>query len=157
MTNFTAQNRICRLIYCHPQGALDYYDSLSSLLLRATQYKQTGQFRWYTMTDMANFLNRREKITWSVSALPDGTRVYQASSPQSLADCTWIFPKANYAQPVIVGGKGTITVNSGHATPKLKPGKSTSKTQSTTVSQDTDEWLVIAGEGTTLQFTVKPL
>ena len=111
-----------------------------------------GQFRWYTMTDIANFLNRREKITWSVSALPDGNRLYQASSPDSLQDATWIFPKANYSQPLIIGGTGTITVKTGHAKPKVK-----TQTAGPTVSQDTTEWLVTAGKGTTLQFLVKPL
>jgi hypothetical protein len=152
MTNFTSQNRVCRMVYAHPPGAYDYYDSLSALLTRAKQDQQAGQFAWYTMTDMANFLNRREKITWSVSAMADGTRLYQVSSPQSLQDATWIFPKANYGQPMILNGTGTIQANTGHAKPKLKVQNS-----ATTVSQDTTEWLVTAGKGNTLLFAVKPL
>jgi hypothetical protein len=103
------------------------------------------------MTDMANFLNRREKINWTVSSLPDGTRVYLATSSDSLKDMTWVFPKANYSQPIVFNGLGSISLNLGHAKPRLK------LRQGSQISQDPNEWLVTAGDGNILVFLVKPL
>jgi hypothetical protein len=186
MTNFSSQYRVARTVYCHPGGAEDYLDSVSAMLNRAAAFKKQGRFNWYTMAGIATFLNQREKIVWSTSALADGTRVLDASHPTSLQDATWVFPKSHYAKPVISKGSGQVVVQTGHAKPKLKELlrewlqqqqqqpqnddlrsklksllqylQSQSKSQpSPQVTESDDEWLVIAGNVKALQIKVKPV
>jgi hypothetical protein len=142
----------------HPPGAADYVPTLQSFLSRANQFNQMGRFQWYTMTDLAQFLSQREKVSWSASALPDGTQVFQASHPVSLQNFTWLLPKANYAQPVVTKGTATISAQYGHVTPKLKKGKVGATTTATaSLLGSDDEWVVVAEKAATLEFTAKPI
>jgi hypothetical protein len=180
LTNFTASHRVARMVYFHPPGIIDFPDTLKAWLKRAKQISGQGRFRWYTMVQLAQFLSQREKVSWSSSALPDGTVVFAASHPAGLKNFTWVLPKAYYAQPVITKGAATVCVDYSHAKPKLKrshdkdgheqshdndEGKPQAKVTAVTpvaaagavVTGDDQEWLVTAQKGTMLEFTAKPI
>jgi len=136
LTDFVVQNRTARLIYMHPPGAIDYPDTVMALLNRTSQYKAQNKFVWYTMTDLARFLNERRKVAWQASTLANGDMQVVAAHVSSLARHTWAFSKAAYSKPVLAAGS---TAN----------GAVTDDGQG--------EWLVTANSGTRLTFTTRRL
>ncbi|AJY38512.1 hypothetical protein I6G56_28110 [Burkholderia humptydooensis] len=128
LMNFVVANRTSRLIYAHPYGASFYPTVLASIFTQANALKQLGQFRWYTMSDITNFDRSRLNVTWSATDM-GASWTFNASHPTSLANMTWLLPKAKYAMPVVTQGVAAVD------------------------GSDSTNWLVIAGAGTSLTFT----
>jgi Polysaccharide deacetylase len=125
MTTFVANREEVRLIYFHPPGILPYHAVVRNWLKQTAQLQSQGAFRWYTMAQLANFLNSRKQVQWEFTER-DGVASLTASNSSSLAHQTWSFPAKNFAKPLVIKG-------------------------SATVSQDGDSWLVNAGDTTTLE------
>jgi len=126
-TRFTSENKIARLIYFHPRGALHYPDAVRKWLSYTGMLKSQNRFRWYTMTELADFLNTREQVTWSAT-LKDHTKIIKAElANATLAHQTWLLPRDRYLKPEITLGQASIQV-------------------------DNKYWLVTADEVTKLQF-----
>jgi Polysaccharide deacetylase len=126
VTTFTANHRSVRLLYFHPPGILQYRPIIRQWMTLTRGLRSTGQFRWYTMTDLATFLNSRKQVDWKVSHR-DGRVEIEAKHPTSLEHQTWFFPASRYTEPKIRGGTGTVT-------------------------KKDDGWLVVAGSTKTLEF-----
>jgi hypothetical protein len=124
-TDFTANHRQVRLIYFHPPGILRYHQVVDNWMEKTAQLKAQGVFRWYTMVQMADFLNARQKVKWKISE-PGNSAVLDAFGPQTLNHETWRLPKDTFGEPHVV--QGTATVVAGR-----------------------DSWFVIAGEGKRLR------
>jgi hypothetical protein len=93
--------------------------------------KASGQFRWYTMTSMAAFLNERKRVNWK-SSEENGLMTVDAAHPESLEHMTWRFAANRFSEPVVVQGSAQVL-------------------------RDENGWKVIAGVGKTLQFQTKVL
>jgi hypothetical protein len=93
--------------------------------------KSEGRFRWYTMTELANFLNSRKQVNWELSE-DNGVATLEATHPQSLEHLTWLFPAARYAKPKIVRGVGEV-------------------------KNSNDEWIVTAGNCAHLEIQMESL
>jgi hypothetical protein len=132
VTDFCVRQRVSRLVYFHPPGALLYPISMRAWLARAAEWARQGRFRWYTMTDLALFLNAREKVAWSVSSAPGRRRVVEAAHPETLQHQTWVLPRRAYARPVITQGQAIVR-------------------------EDAQDWLVIDTGGNKLQFVADRL
>ena len=126
VTTFTVNHRSVRLLYFHPPGILQYRPIIRQWMTLTSGLRSTGQFRWYTMTDLATFLNSRKQVDWKVSRR-DGRVEIEAKHPTSLEHQTWFFPASRYTEPKISGGTGTVT-------------------------KKDDGWLVVAGSTKTLEF-----
>ena len=126
VTTFTVNHRSVRLLYFHPPGILQYRPIIRQWMTLTRGLRSTGQFRWYTMTDLATFLNSRKQVDWKVSHR-DGRVEIEAEHPTSLEHQTWFFPASRYTEPKIRGGTGTVT-------------------------KKDDGWLVVAGSTKTLEF-----
>jgi len=126
VTTFTVHHRSVRLLYFHPPGILQYRPIIRQWMTLTRGLRSTGQFRWYTMTDLATFLNSRKQVDWKVSHR-DGRVEIEAKHPTSLEHQTWFFPASRYTEPKIRGGTGTVT-------------------------KKDDGWLVVAGSTKTLEF-----
>jgi hypothetical protein len=126
VTTFTVNHRSVRLLYFHPPGILQYRPIIRQWMTLTRGLRSTGQFRWYTMTDLATFLNSRKQVDWKVSHR-DGRVEIEAKHPTSLEHQTWFFPASRYTEPKIRGGTGTVT-------------------------KKDDGWLVVAGSTKTLEF-----
>ena len=126
VTTFTVNHRSVRLLYFHPPGILQYRPIIRQWMTLTSGLRSTGQFRWYTMTDLATFLNSRKQVDWKVSHR-DGRVEIEAKHPTSLEHQTWFFPASRYTEPKIRGGTGTVT-------------------------KKDDGWLVVAGSTKTLEF-----
>ena len=84
------------------------------------------RFRWYTMEGLATFLSRRELAQWNIVTAGHKGRSLVASSRSSLQELSWIFP----------GDTGTpFRVLKGNAT----------------LRQEGTDWIVTAGDCTTLE------
>lgn len=110
ITDFTVRRHTARLVYAHPYGAERFFGTLRTWLDNASTLEKQGRFRWYTMTDLARFLNQRESVRWSVSGKTGGRVLLAASHPHTLAHQTWIFPEQSYRDVHVVEGKATIRI-----------------------------------------------
>jgi hypothetical protein len=112
IVDFTSSTRSARLVYSHPLAAVRYLKPLEAFLQHARELKNNGNFRWYTMTTLAEFLNRREQVEWNVIAPKadsnGATLVATIASPKSLEHVTWILPRSLYRDPKIETGSATI-------------------------------------------------
>ena len=87
---------LVRLFYFHPASAPEHPRSLAALQETADTLQRQGQFRWYGMQAMADFLDRRLAVQWQVQRPDDGDMArLHAHSPQSLQGMTWVFPKGS--------------------------------------------------------------
>ena len=127
VADFSARHRVARLIYFHPPGMMSYPRAMRSWLLHTAGMKQRQPpFQWYTMTDLARFLDDREKVTWKVDR-ENETRVFTAAHPVNLSRQTWILSKAVYRRPAVINGNAEV-------------------------SEDRHAWFVVAKSGKQLKF-----
>lgn len=110
--DFTAEKRQVRLIYFHPPGILPYHDEIHAWMEHAAELRGAGRFRWYTMVQIARFLNAREKVSWRTFER-NGTTLLEARDAQSLAHETWWLPAPAFREPKVVEGSATITPAAG--------------------------------------------
>jgi len=110
ITDFSAREHTARLVYTHPFGAERFFPTLRAWLDNADSLEKQGRFRWYTMTDLAHFLNRRENVRWTL--LRDGAAAMslRALHPESLAHETWVFPGQYYSEARVVRGDASVRV-----------------------------------------------
>ena len=107
VTDFSASHHSVRLVYFHPPGILAYKSVVMAWLELTARLKAEGKFRWYTMTDVANFLNSRKQVEWKLLE-KDGVVTLDASHPQSLEHQSWRFAAAEFSKPKIVQGSADI-------------------------------------------------
>jgi len=125
LSDFVVDRQEVRLVYFHPPGILPYRAVVHNWLEKTAELKMHGVFRWYTMAQMATFLNSRKQVTWKFTQ-QNGVVSLKATDSKTLAHQTWSLPADKFQKPVVVGGTATVT-------------------------QDADAWLVDAGEGTQLE------
>ena len=121
VADFVADDRSARLIYTHPLGATKYISALRDFLNHTDQLQGQHRFQWYTMSQLADFLNNRKKTQWAMTEKNDTTLLFTASSPDTLNHQTWIFAKSEFKEP------------------RLKSGRMQ-------VSSDDENWLIDAGD-----------
>jgi hypothetical protein len=125
LTGFVVDRREVRLLYFHPPGILPYHEIVQKWLKVTAQLKAQGSFRWYTMTQVANFLNSRKHVEWAFTER-DGIASLKATDSKTLAHQTWSLSADRFGRPVVIRGTATV----------LQAG---------------DAWMVDAGEGNQLE------
>ncbi|HXR15080.1 MAG TPA: hypothetical protein VN777_02615 [Terriglobales bacterium] len=131
ITNFATDRRSVRLVYFHPPGILQYHELVDRWVEQTARLKADGRFRWYTMTELANFLNSRKQVKWKMSDSA-GVVTFVATHPLTLDHQTWRIPASKFGEPRIVEGSAKIV-------------------------RDNDAWMIIAGEGKKLRFESETL
>jgi hypothetical protein len=111
--NFTEREHTARLVYTHPLGAEHFFPALRAWLDNGDSLEKQGNFRWYTMTDVARFLNRREKVRWTLLRHKSETVTMRALDPDSLAHETWVFPDHLYSEARVTTGDATVRTQDG--------------------------------------------
>jgi len=129
VSQFAADHHSVRLVYFHPPGVINYRDVVDKWMQQTGSLQTEGRFRWYTMTDLARFLNSRKQVNWTISD-EAGHIAIAASHPQSLDHFTWRLPASRFTQPVIEGGTARVV-------------------------RDDDSWMVIAGDSKQVRFETK--
>jgi hypothetical protein len=107
ITHFAIDQHLVRLVYLHPPGILPYRDAVGRWLLLTGSAADQHTFRWYTMTQIANFLNDRKDVGWKTTE-KNGVLTIEASHPRNLAHFAWQLPAARYSAPEIVKGDGMV-------------------------------------------------
>jgi hypothetical protein len=126
VAEFAASRRTVRLVYFHPGGILPYHAVFDHWLQKTARMKADGRFRWYTMTELANFLNSRTQVKWEVTS-QSGKLIVDATHPASLEHETWCLPASKFAEPAVLAGSAQVTKHD-------------------------DDWMVTAGTGKALRF-----
>jgi len=129
VTAFTVSHRAARLIYFHPAGILEYRPAIRQWMEMTSGLRAAGKFRWYTMSELATFLNSRKKVDWKVSKR-SGSLEIKARHPDTLEHQTWFFSARRFEEPKISGGSGEVKKND-------------------------DGWLVIAGPAKALDIEAR--
>ena len=101
LAGFVAVDRSVRLFYFHPPGVLGYLGAIDAML-DAVDARGTA-FRWYTISGLSRFLDRRDHTAWTMSTEADGW-LFQAHNPQGLDDLTWFVPASRYGGITPVAG-----------------------------------------------------
>ena len=127
LQSFVVNKRSNRLFYNHPPGALAHLDVVKTFVKRADKLAGNDRFQWYTMTELADFSQRRIQTGWASAPFLLGTTVFALSNAQSLTDITMLLPRSGYTLPVIYSGVGTV-------------------------SSDGTDWVITAKSGTQLRF-----
>ena len=104
LIDFSIKNETNRMIYAHPPGAVEFPTVLNNMLQYAKLKQKAGQFKWYTMAQLATFMTNRSKVAWTSALNTNGKMRVTASHPTSLSTMTWAYPKALYSQPVAISG-----------------------------------------------------
>lgn len=108
VTDFTVRRHTARLVYTHPYGAEKFFPTLRAWLDNADDLRKQGRFRWYTMTDLAEFLTKRETVHWSLQRRGEKV-ILRAEHPNSLAHETWVFPESSYSNAKVIKGQATVS------------------------------------------------
>ena len=107
--DFAIAHNTTRMIYMHPNGANVWPDVLLDLLSYAKS-KGEQQFKWYTMTRLADFMTARQDVKWIEQRNADGLTKFGVTHPVSLNEMVWLLPKKRYVGlPVSVDGSVTVT------------------------------------------------
>ena len=112
--DFAVNHNTTRMIYMHPNGANVWPDVLQDLLAYA-KAKGPEQFRWYTMTRLADFMTTRQAVVWRERRDAAGVSQFEVSHPQSLEEMVWMLPKSRYVgQPVSTDGQVSVSDRGTH-------------------------------------------
>lgn len=107
--DFAIEHNTTRMIYMHPNGANVWPDVLLDLLSYA-KAKGDKQFKWYTMTRLADFMTARLAVTWTEKRDAIGRSRFEVVHPISLDEMVWLLPKTRYAD-LVVSQDGNATVS----------------------------------------------
>ena len=132
LQSFAVNHRTNRLFYTHPPGVVAHLNPINALLARGETLAAQGSFSWYTMSQLADFAQRRVAASWTTSQANNGLITFSASHPGSLADMAWLLPRARYTQPAVTSGKAVV-------------------------GSDSLNWIVTANSGSSLRFTSRAL
>ena len=108
-----SEHGIARLFYFHPPVSKAYSQALETLRSTAHRLQAQGQFRWYSMVDLADFQNRRIAVQWDVARLANHHQQLTARSVDHLGSMTWWIPKFNEQPPRIVLGSARVVEHQG--------------------------------------------
>ena len=126
LSTYAADHHVAKLFYFHPPAAQRYAAGMEQFLQQTRLLASQGRFRWYTMEQLASFLSRREQVSWRVASTAGRNRVLAASSNASLQELSWIFPESSATRFKVTQGIATIR-------------------------KEAQEWIVTAGDCSTLE------
>ena len=107
--DFAIDHNTTRMIYMHPNGANVWPDVLLDLLAYA-KAKGDTQFKWYTMTRLADFMTARQDVQWIEQRDASGLSKFGINHSSSLKEMVWLLPKSRYPD-LPVSPDGSVTVS----------------------------------------------
>ena len=107
--DFAIDHNTTRMIYMHPNGANVWPDVLLDLLAYA-KAKGDTQFKWYTMTRLADFMTARQDVQWIEQRDASGLSKFGINHSSSLKEMVWLLPKSRYVD-LPVSPDGSVTVS----------------------------------------------
>jgi hypothetical protein len=129
VARYVQEKRAVRLIYFHPPGAMLYPNAVASFIDRMGVCRKAAQCGWLTLTQAAEFMDKREQTRWHMDRADKGWQLV-AKHAQDLKDLAWRIPVQRFEQPSVALGDAEI-------------------------EQQGDEWIVVARSGKILQLNIK--
>jgi hypothetical protein len=126
LADFCAQHHTARLFYSHPPGVIAYLGLMQKWMEKTAALAKEDNFRWYTMSQLGDFLDRRKELRWQLVESGKDEQLLIAEAPKDLAQMTWVAPAAVYGRPKVLAG---------HAI----------------VQQKQEDWVIVAQAGTKLK------
>ncbi len=126
LANFCAEHRTARLFYSHPPGVIAYLGLMRKWMETTASLAKANKFRWYTMTQLGDFLDRRKELNWQLIRGGTDRQFLAAQTPQDLAQMTWAVPASTYGRPRVLIGNAIV-------------------------QQESEDWLIVAQAGTRLK------
>ena len=109
LSQFVSQYQVVRLFYFHPPGVSFYQKALLDWMKVNADLAKLGQFRWYTMSRMADFLNARAALDWKlVPDLLSHTVTLSIAPHADLTSMVWTFPKKKIKNITVISGHAQI-------------------------------------------------
>ena len=130
LARFIEQQRVMRLSYFHPVGAVLYLPAVNHYIDAFQACVDRNRCKFMSMSESADFLTLRGQTTWSLQT-HNKSEILSASHPNSLANLSWTIPRNHYTQ---------VRVQSGNATVETTP----------------TAWYVHAAEGKSLTLELQP-
>ena len=130
MTSFCINERAARLIYFHPPGLSAYRDAVTQWLVKTKRYRDKEIFRWYTMSGLADFLERREATSWKQHSISHDAVMMEMNNSVDLVNQAWLFDRKHYKKPIVKKGVASVF-------------------------EDKDVWRVVAHKGNHLELNLR--
>ncbi|MFP8777237.1 hypothetical protein [Hydrogenophaga sp. RWCD_12] len=108
LTRFVADTHEARLFYFHPPAATQHLVSIDVLMAESRRLADLGRFRWYTMAQLSDFMNRRALVQWQPTPGEGTQGGFIASSSASLNQLAWVLPKGDKKQFRVVRGHASV-------------------------------------------------
>ena len=108
LQSFAVNHRTNRMFYNHPPGAAGHLPPINALMARGDVLAKDKRFDWYSMTELADFAQRRVETVWTTTPGVQGLTTFSASHPTSLANISWLLPKARFSKPAARSGQLTV-------------------------------------------------
>lgn len=112
LLDHVSQQGIVRLFYFHPPVSREYRGALQALQSTAQRLSAEGRFRWYGMSELADFQNRRMAVQWRTCG-PPAHRQLVAAARDTLEGMTWLIPASLPQTPQVTRGQARITQRNG--------------------------------------------
>ena len=106
--DYASSSDSAHLIYTHVVGANRYMPAMQAFLHRTSDLTAQHRFRWYSMTELGEYMNARKAVDWSLLATNNHSVLLEAQAPKTLEHQTWIFPKGKYSEPQVRQGTATV-------------------------------------------------
>lgn len=97
--DYTSRQRVFRLLYSHPRDIGYYMEPIKIFLDQAERMQNKNELRVRSMTEVATFLLRFLKTSYSFSESENGL-VISLKNAETLKDVTVAIPKNKYLSPV---------------------------------------------------------
>jgi hypothetical protein len=110
VSDYCANQRSVRLVYFHPPGIALFAQAFSRWMQHNRNLVDSGRLRWMTMSQYADFANRRLGVRWQIQPAPagGGPRQLVAGHDSDLAQMSWLLPAAGLAMPRLLQGQAGI-------------------------------------------------
>ena len=108
LSEFCAGHHTARLFYSHPPGVVPYLGLLQEWMARTAKLSASGVFRWYTMTELGDFLDRRKQVSWRLVQETPDMQAIVAQAPKDLARMAWMLPAGSYGEPRVIAGNAIV-------------------------------------------------
>jgi hypothetical protein len=126
LADFCAEHHTARLFYSHPPGVIAYLGLMREWMETTASLAKAKKFRWYTMTQLGDFLDRRKELNWQLTQAGTGRQFLASRAPKDLAQMSWVCPAAIYGRPRVLIGNAIV-------------------------QQKREDWLIVAQAGTRLK------
>ena len=119
-----ALNSNQKLTYPIPKSRLSDLAGVDGVLQNLLDYaraKGSDQFKWCTMTRLADFMTARSAVQWTEQRSSTGMSLFELFHPSALNALVWLLPKSRYPDKPL-SPDGSITVSERGAPWLVRPG-----------------------------------